>query len=65
MNNLQKAAIANARLYLSEKETGKRRVAKASFENGGKWMLDQVILYLSKVHSEKFINQLVDTIYNK
>lgn len=65
MNNLQKAAITNARLYLSEKETGKRRVAKASFENGGKWMLDQVILYLSNVHSEKFINQLVDTIYNK
>lgn len=59
MDNIEKAAIANANLYIPEKETGKRRVAKASFINGAEWMLEEVLSILKECHNEKFLRRLV------
>jgi hypothetical protein len=59
MNNIEKAAEKNARLYIPEKETGKRRVAKASFINGAEWMLEEVLPILKECHNEKFIGKLI------
>jgi len=59
MNNIEKAAIVNARLYIPEKETGKRKVAKASFINGAEWMLEEVLSILKDCHNEKFLGKLI------
>lgn len=62
MDNIEKAAEKNARLYIPEKETGKRRVAKASFINGAEWMLEEVLSILKDCHNEKFLGNLVLTV---
>lgn len=62
MDNIEKAAIANANLYIPEKETGKRRVAKASFINGAEWMLEQVLNCLKDYYNDKFLGNLVLTV---
>lgn len=59
MDNIEKAAVKNATLYISEKETGKRRVAKASFISGAEWMLEEVLSILKDYHNEKFLGNLV------
>jgi len=59
MDNIEKAAIANANLYIPEKETGKRKVAKASFINGAEWMLEEVLSILKDCHNEKFLGKLI------
>ena len=59
MDNIEKAAEKNAALYISEKETGKRRVAKASFISGAEWVLEEVLSILKDCHNEKFLGNLV------
>lgn len=59
MDNIEKAAVKNATLYIPEKETGKRRVAKASFISGAEFVLEEVLSILKDYHNDKFLGNLV------
>ena len=59
MDNIEKAAISNAKLYIPEKQTGKMRVAKASFISGVEWTLERVLFYLKDYHNDEFLGKLI------